>query len=117
MAHPWTHAESSARKFGGQPSEYLALHDWFDETKKQLADFRHRALRHHSEGIFLAESIFGTTLALSNGRLVPVRIIGEQHVSEDFGGLIPAASDWLRAIKPEAWMIAGPKRRTVEITI
>lgn len=116
MAHPWTHAESSARHFGGQPAEYLALHDWFDATKSLLADFRHRALRHHAEGIFLAESIFGSTI-LAGGRQVPVRLIAEQHVKEDFGGLIPSAVDWLRAIQPEDWMIAGPKRRTVEIKL
>ncbi len=27
-----------------------------------VADFRHRALRHHAEGIFMAETIFGSTI-------------------------------------------------------
>ena len=30
MAHPLHHAESSAQKFGGVPSDYQAVHDWFD---------------------------------------------------------------------------------------
>ena len=30
MAHPLHHAESSASKFGGKPSDYQAIHDWFD---------------------------------------------------------------------------------------
>ena len=30
MAHPLHHAESSARKFGGTPADYQAVHDWFD---------------------------------------------------------------------------------------
>ena len=32
MAHPLHHAESSARKFGGVPSDYQAVHDWFDAS-------------------------------------------------------------------------------------
>ena len=39
MAHPLHHAESSARKFGGVPSDYQAVHDWFDASKEHLALF------------------------------------------------------------------------------
>ncbi len=53
MAHPYHHAVRSTRLFGGEPGDYLAIHNWFDESKAHLADVRHRALRHHSEGIFL----------------------------------------------------------------
>ncbi len=103
MGHPYHHALSSARKFGGTADDYLAIHNWFDETKKLMADFRHRALRHHAEGIFLCEQIFGVTIANSAGKKVPVRLIGEQHVFEDLGR-IPTASDWLREIRPVRWM-------------
>lgn len=103
MAHPWHHALSSARRFGGVADDYLALHSWFDESKAITADFRHRALRHHSEGIFMAERFFGTTLTISTGRKVPVRLIGEQHVIEDLG-FIPSFADWVRCIRPEPWM-------------
>ena len=72
MAHPYHHALSSVRKWGGRPEDYMALHSWFDESKAHLADFRHRALRHHSEGIFLAERIFGETIQITGGRRVPV---------------------------------------------
>jgi hypothetical protein len=103
MAHPYHHALSSVKKWGGEVSDYLPIHDWFDESKALLADFRHRALRHHAEGIFLCERIFGTTIATSNGRAIPVRWIGEQHVKEDLGW-IPTAADWLMCIRPEKWM-------------
>jgi hypothetical protein len=83
MAHPYHHALSSVRKWGGNASDYQAIHDWFDESKKIIADFRHRALRHHAEGIFMAETIFGSTITNAAGRVVPVRWIGEQHVRED----------------------------------
>ena len=48
MAHPLKHAQSSAKKFGGEAKDYLAVHQWFDESKAFFADFRHRALRHHA---------------------------------------------------------------------
>ena len=53
MAHPYHHALSSVNKWGGTVDDYLALHQWFDESKILTADFRHRALRHHAEGIFM----------------------------------------------------------------
>ena len=103
MAHPLTHAESSARKFGGKADDYLAIHNWFDESKAFIVDFRHLSLRHHSEGIFLSERIFGVAITNSEGKQVPVRYIGEQHVREDLGR-IPTAQDWLSQIKPARWM-------------
>jgi hypothetical protein len=103
MAHPLKHAESSARRFGGKAEDYLASHNWFDESKFFFTDFRHRALRHHAEGILLCERIFGVAITNSQGKQVPVRYIGEQHVREDLGR-IPTAQDWLSQIKPVRWM-------------
>jgi hypothetical protein len=103
MAHPYHHALSSVRKWGGAVEDYLPIHDFFDASKQIIADFRHRALRHHSAGIFLAEAIFGSTITLSTGRVIPVRWIGEQHVREDLG-FIPSFADWAKAIRPEPWM-------------
>ena len=68
MAHPIKHAQSSARKFGGKVEDYLAIHNWFDDSKAFLGDFRHRALRHHAEGIFLAEKLFGVAIVNSDGK-------------------------------------------------
>ena len=103
MAHSYHHAISSARKFGGIPADYQAVHDWIDGSKQIVADFRHRALRHHAEGCFAAEALFGTTLTNSDGREVPVRLIAEQHILEDLGR-IPSFADWVRNIRPEPWM-------------
>jgi hypothetical protein len=103
MAHPVEHAQNSTRKFGGTLEDYLAIHRWFDESKAFFPDFRHRALRHHAEGIFLAERIFGVTVRNSDGAEVAVRYLGEQHVKEDLGR-IPTVQDWLTRIRPESWM-------------
>jgi len=106
MAHCYFHALSSVRKWGGKPEDYLPLHQWFDQSKAILADPRHRALRHHAEGVFMLESLFGATIVNADGRVVPVRLIGEQHVREDLGS-IPSFADWARLITPQAWMLRG----------
>ncbi len=115
MGHCYHHALSSVHKWGGAPEDYLALHQWFDEPSKLIvADFRHRALRHHAEGIFMLERFFGPVLTISTGRVVPVRMIGEQHVREDLG-FIPSFADWVRSIRPEPWMgRAQPIHRDVD---
>ncbi len=103
MAHSYHHAVSSARKFGGTPADYQAVHDWIDGSKQIITDFRHRALRHHAEGCLAAEALFGTTLTNSAGREIPVRLVAEQHILEDLGR-IPSFADWVRCIRPEQWM-------------
>src|SRR5262249_12749677 len=112
MAHPLEHSKSSARKFGGRAEDYQAIHDWFDESKSYVADHRHRALRHHAEGIFTAERIFGHIIVSSEGRQVPVRYIAEQHVREDLGR-IPSFQEWVSEIKVKPWMY-GQKLRVID---
>nr|WP_255720788.1 hypothetical protein [Acuticoccus kalidii] len=99
--------------FGGAPEDYLAIHAWFDESKAHFADLRHRALRHHSEGIFLVEATFGVTVTNSDGKVVPVRTIGEQHVLDDLGW-IPSVKDWLQHIQLQPWMGRTPFRPSSE---
>jgi hypothetical protein len=102
--HPCHHSLSSAKTFGGKPEDYTPIHDWLDETKAQFADCRHRALRHHSQGIFECERVFGHLLVNSADKSVPVRYIAEQHIREDCGGRIPTVADWFRTMKIEPWM-------------
>lgn len=109
MAHPYHHAVRSAKLHGGQPEDYQEIHDWFDESKAHLPDLRHRALRHHSEGIFLCERLFGSTLRNADGKVVPVRTIGEQHVRDDLGW-IPTVKDWLTHLNVQPWMGRTPFR-------
>lgn len=108
MSKPYIHAQSSAKTYGGTPEDYLDIHNWFDETKSQMADQRHRALRHHAEGIFLCERIFGVTRVNSANRTYSVRDIGEQHVLQDFNGrFIPSAQDYLMEMNIQDWMCNG----------
>lgn len=109
MAKPYIHAVSSAKQWGGKPEDYLEIHDWFDQTKAHLPDGRHRALLHHSFGIFLCEQVFGVNITNSEGKLVSVRAIGEQHCLEDFGmKFIPTVQDYFGEMPYEPWMNNAP---------
>ena len=108
MSHPYDHSRSSARKWGGEPEEYMKYHEWFDETKSWIGHSKHRMFRHHSEGIFELERVFGVSFVNSVGKTVYTRYVGEQHVKEDCFGYIPSAKEWVDAIesgKPKEWMI------------
>jgi len=50
--------------------------------------------------------VFGTSVTTADGRTVPVRWIGEQHVREDCRR-IPTLADWLGRIEPAPWMANG----------
>jgi hypothetical protein len=108
MSNPYHHALSSVQKWGGTVEDYLAIHEWFDASKEMFADFRHRALRHHSQGIYEMARVFGNTITLSTGRVIPSRWVGEQHVIEDCG-FIPSIQDWFIQIEPLPWMNRASK--------
>ena len=107
MTHPWYHSVRSVDLFGGVPEDYLDIHNWFDESKAFLPDLRHRALRHHAEGIFLSEKLFGITIENTAGQKIPVRLIAEQHVQDDLGW-IPTVKDWLCNLEVQPWMTQTP---------
>ena len=62
MPKALVHAESSARKFGGAPEDYLAIHEKIDSTKMIHAEVTHRCVFHSAFGIYLIEELFGTCL-------------------------------------------------------
>lgn len=137
MAHPKTHAESSAKRFGGIPEDYLPIHDLLDSSKEVFPDNRHRALTHNSWFIFVVEKVFGHEIELTctecghkglhdgeklivdgwcrhcNGRVrgtAKVRYVCEQHILEDFGGkYIPTVSDYFEGMEFQDWMNNGIK--------
>ena len=109
MSHPHFHSKSSSRRFGGIPSDYYALHEWFDQVKAHLPDVRHRAVLHSSFGIYLAQQVFGEVLVRkSDGGEVPPRLLGEQQVLED-RGYIPTVQEWLKELPLRASMVRGAK--------
>jgi len=112
MAHPIQHAKSSVNKFGGKWEDYINIHNWFDETKSWVGHSDHRMFRHHSEGIFECEKIFGSQFTNSEDKVVYTRYVGEQHIKEDCNNYIPSAKEWVRAMKDHdkpIWMIKTMK--------
>jgi hypothetical protein len=106
MSKPWKHAVSAARKFGGVPEDYLAIHTFMDTSKAAIGDNRHRVLTHHSA--FLVDvlvPVFGETFTRqSDGKVMSTRDIGEQHNDEDYGGWMPTATDFINEIPLADWM-------------
>ena len=121
MSKPYIHAQSSARKWGGKPEDYLEIHNLMDSSKAAIASNLHRALTHQSwfVGTILERIKFSnsapptgdnhfTTIINSDGKHVSVRDIGEDHVLEDFGmKFIPSAADYLNEITFQDWMQNG----------
>ena len=101
--NPFHHSLSSVARYGGSAEDYIKIHHWFDGSKRSWTDPRHRALRHHSEGIYDMEELFGYTILNSAGRTIPTRYIGEDHVKEDLG-FIPSMKDWFEKIEMQKWM-------------
>jgi hypothetical protein len=102
---PYIHAKNSVKRYGGTIEDYMPIHDWFDSTKAAYANFGHRAILHNTFGIYLCEQVFGTTITNSDGKVLSVRDIGEDHVKEDCGGKIPTIEDWMKSLTPEPWML------------
>ena len=106
MSHPLEHSKSSVKKFKGQVSDYQHIHEWLDETKGWVGHSIHRMFRHHSEGIFECEKVFGKSFINSDGKTVYTRYVAEQHVKEDCNGYIPSAKEWVNMLtsgKLEKW--------------
>lgn len=104
----WDHAETAAKRWGGTPDDYIAIETFIDSSKQVLGDVRHRALYHHTMGVFLCAQIFGQTITVKRSELhpavnVPVRLIAEQHIIEDLGWL-PTPANYLEGMPVKAWM-------------
>jgi len=108
MSNSWHHAVSASHKWGGTPHDYLEIEEFIDGSKAMMGDVRHRAMYHHTAGVFLVERIFGPTITITkkNGTgtyEVPTREIAERHIVEDLG-YIPSPSDWLTRMNVQPWM-------------
>jgi hypothetical protein len=113
VSKAWVHAQSSAKRWGGTPDDYIAIHERIDSTKSAHAEVTHRCVFHSAFGIYVIEEIFGRFVTNSDGKQVFVRDIAEQHVLEDLG-FIPSLSDWLKEMPAQPWM-AGQRKLNVKI--
>jgi hypothetical protein len=109
MSKPLVHANNSVKLYGGKVEDYLPIHELMDSSKAALGDKRHRAATHNSWFIHtILPKIFGSVLTNSDGVSVSITQIGEDHVTEDFGGkFIPTLEDFLMGLNLEPWMDNG----------
>ena len=107
------HAQSAARKWGGEAEDYLPIEEFIDSSKQVIGDVRHRSLYHHTMGVFLCERIFGKTLTVGR-KQIPVRLIAERHILEDLGWL-PSPADYIDGMPIKTWM-SGAQRKDVPLS-
>lgn len=109
MSAPHLHAISSAKKFGGKMEDYMAIHEKMDCSKGYMPDNRHRALTHTMFWILeVMVPIFGSVMTNSDGKIVSVKDICEQHVLEDYRHkFIPTPQDFLQHMDMKDWMQNG----------
>jgi hypothetical protein len=104
---------AAARRWGGCPEDYAAIETFIDSSKEYLGDIRHRALYHHTAGVFLCRRVFGEVITVQrdHGLIeVPVRLIAEEHIKEDLGW-IPSPNDYWQDLPIRSWM-SGAKMKS-----
>jgi hypothetical protein len=109
MSTPLIHAQSSVKKWGGVPQDYVEIHSKMDCSKKYFPDNRHRLLTHNMFFIFeVIIPIYGEYITNSSGRSVSVKDICELHILEDYHmRYIPTPQDWLENLQLKPWMNNG----------
>ena len=109
MAAPHIHSISSAKKFGGCMEDYIEIHNKMDCSKGYFPDNRHRVLTHTMFWVKeVMEPIFGVVITNSDGKLVSVKDICEQHILEDYRHkFIPTPQDFIQEMEFKAWMQNG----------
>jgi len=70
VSHPYYHALSAAKHFGGGWRDYAEIERWFDQTKGHIVDARHRLLLHNDFG--------GTCAKRSSAERWSVPLTGEK---------------------------------------
>jgi len=112
MSSPHIHAISSAKKFGGNMEDYIHLHEKMDCSKAYISDNRHRVLTHTMFWVKeVMVPLYGSTLTNSDGKLVSVKDVCEQHILEDFRQrFIPTPQDFIQEMEYKQWMQNGAGR-------
>lgn len=103
--HAEYHAKSSAKKWGGNPMDYIYIHNFLDQTKLWLPDRRHRLILHNTFGIHLVESNWrGPEVRIGDKvQIIPARLVAEQHILEDMG-CIPTLETCMKELPFYSWL-------------
>jgi hypothetical protein len=109
MSAPHIHAISSAKRYGGVMDDYMDIHVKMDCSKGYFPDNRHRVLTHTMFWIKeVMVPLFGQVMTNSEGRIVSVKDVCEQHILEDYRQkFIPTPQDFIQNMEFREWMQNG----------
>jgi len=100
---PLQHARITARRYGGEWQDWIAIHDWIDRSKMIFPSMQHRMLLHSDFGEWLAVRIHGEKIGAEDGTIISTRDLFRDHQVEDLGRVVTLA-EWLREIDADYWM-------------
>ncbi len=100
---PIFHAKIHAKRWGGNPEEYIFIDELIDSSKGHFENVAHRALLHSSFGVMMAEKALGTHFVNSVGKIVPIREVAIDHIRQDLG-FVPSVDKWLQNLQLQPWM-------------
>jgi hypothetical protein len=111
MANPMIHAKSSVKRWGGQVSDYIQLHELLDSPKATMNNNSARVLTHNTWFAYtIIPKIFGYNIINSEGKSVDSVDIAMLHIAEDFRmKFVPTPQDYLKHLEVQAWFNNGVK--------
>lgn len=111
MANPLIHSQSSVKRWGGDVSDYLAIHELIDSPKACMNNNSARLITHNVWFCYhIIPKIFGYNITNSSGKRVDTIDIAMLHVAEDFRmKFVPTLEDYLKHLQLPAWIHNGVK--------
>ena len=111
MANPLIHSQSSVKRWGGDVSDYLAIHELIDSPKACMNNNSARLITHNVWFCdHIVPKIFGYNIINSSGKRVDTIDIAMLHVAEDFRmKFVPTLEDYLKHLQLPAWIHNGVK--------
>ncbi len=111
MANALIHSQSSVKRWGGDVSDYLPIHEIIDSPKACMNNNSSRLVTHNVWFCYnIIPKIFGYNLINSNGKRVDTIDIAMLHVAEDFRmKFVPTLEDYLKHLSLPDWIHNGVK--------
>lgn len=111
MANPLIHSQSSVKRWGGNVSDYIQIHELIDSPKATMNNNASRALTHNTWFAYtIIPKIFGYNIKNSDGKSVDTVDIAMLHILEDFKmRFLPTPQDYLKHLSVQPWMSNGVK--------
>jgi hypothetical protein len=110
---PLQHARITARRYGGEWQDWIAIHNWIDRSKAVFPSMQHRMFLHSDFGEWLTVRIHGEKIGADGGTVIPTRDLFLDHQVEDLGRVVTLA-EWLREIDADYWMRRSRPPRHLE---